>query len=110
MLTPVAFVSPAPAAIRGVDGLRVTLYGVQLADALTTSNAIKQCGGRENFAPLRPFAHGGAATYVIGFAVFDLVTHALLRRTRFARAFEGVQVAASAAGLAMDAGSWCRIK
>jgi hypothetical protein len=107
MPTPPAIVSPAPDQHRGIDGLRVTLYGVQLADALVTSNAIKQCGGRENFIPLRPFTHGGAATYLIGFAAFDLVAQTLLRRTPWARRMEVMQAASSIAGLAMDARSWC---
>ena len=108
--TPPAIISPAPATAvvrHPLNGVRITLYGTQLADALITSNALKQCGGRENFAPLRPFSHGGPATYAVGFALFDLATHALLRRTKFAQAFEVLQIGGSAVGLGMDSRARC---
>jgi hypothetical protein len=105
-----AVTSPAPAktdARHPLNGVRISLYGAQIADAMITSNALKQCGGRENFAPLRPFSHGGPATYAVGFALFDLATHALLRRTKFAQVFEVLQIGGSAVGLGMDSRAKC---
>jgi hypothetical protein len=89
------------------------MYGLQIADALITSNAIRQCGGREAFGPMRPFSHGGWATYAVGFSIYDLAGHSLLKRLfrKPAAPIEIVnaaQAASSAYGLDMDRRGWCR--
>ena len=68
---------PAPAR---APAIRTVLYALQAVDAFETSIALRRPRRYEQNRIMRPFAHGGFPTLIVGFAVGDLVRDAVTRR------------------------------
>ncbi len=58
---------------------RMILYGLQAYDAVNSANAFAHHGEHETDPLMQPFSHGGAPTMALGFGLYDLLHHALLR-------------------------------
>jgi hypothetical protein len=81
-----AYVPPAdlntPAPTHASGTLRLVQYAGQALDA-TLSGAVLHTGNALETNPqMKPFSHGGTATMLLGYALYDLVSGALQRRMK----------------------------
>ena len=97
---PIVFATPSPEKPSVI--LRAVMYVAEGVDASVSGSAERRFSRWHEINPImRPFAHGGAPMYALGFAVNDLLNGALFRRANVAQKNAGAasQIASDAWGI-----------
>lgn len=91
--------TPAPA--RPSTALRIAEYALQAVDANLSGIAMTKHGAIEGNLEMKPFSHGGIPMFLVGYALYDIVSGALTRRWKVAHKNAGaiVQIGTNVQGI-----------